>query len=704
MDQQQLLWQSKTFVGALIALSAKGDILPLLTPENVMIAPGGLSLKNTQVPPFGNAAPAIYPGYSPPEVYAGRSSPASPVYFVGALMCTLLTGSSPPDVLVRNGYGAPLLNLPGPLAQVINGAMELDENRRISSLPLLLEALNRVPTAPPAQAAWAPPAPVPQPAYPSAGGYVPPTAPPPLAPVASVGAGPVQGAPYPPPMGDFGYPPIPESLREGGAPQAAPAPQPGQTAPRAAPPPHTVQNPSGAGGPAPKAPVHPAAKEAPPVARPAGAQSSGGAQAPLPRYPLRHVDNPGHGSKPAPATVVLPGGARPNMAGQPTAPALPAEKRAGPALQNAVAPAPQPAGGTASTYTRGNPAKGAPPAGAAATPGPKRKKWVIVLVAAAVLLVLAGGVVAAVHYFMPVNRAHAAFANGSYEEVVRIVEEAPLAASTLERHYTYARAMQLYKEGEHRQSAQLLQQLNGFEDSDEKLEEVRYSWAKQELEAGNLENALSLFEQAGGYEDSVAYVEDLEIYLWAQTRQKAVTQYRAYKGLNGFLDSEERAEALVRQVYEEALELYKQQQFAPAGEGFAAIGSYEQAEDYAALCDIAEEIIPSSMSFALEINRAAMDKIAAYAGGVDVGPLLMQDGMLPLYLDGDWRTAGGEILEVSASDNSVATTLDVSGSFYYDGNLMRNGDTDDVMMTFSYINMDEVQVEIYGQLFTFTRS
>ncbi len=125
------------FIQQLIGLEAAGvDVYALLSPENVLIGPKGISLHKRKSAKGDSGAIQLYPGYSAPESYDNRSSRVSSTYFLGALMALLLSGRRPENAIKRKETGEKAL--PGhtedTLWQIVNEAMSIREESRIQGL------------------------------------------------------------------------------------------------------------------------------------------------------------------------------------------------------------------------------------------------------------------------------------------------------------------------------------------------------------------------------------------------------------------------------------------------------------------------------------------------------------------------------------------------------------------------------------------
>lgn len=141
LEEYALFEMVRALLIELIPLAMKGDITSLLTPLNVQIGEDKIFLRKNEIqyppPPI-----VIYSGYSAPEHYARQSSNATVVYFIGALMLTLLTGHTPPEATHRKP-NEPLLAPGRSMHTIINHAMETNPALRTQDIRTLLDEMNK---------------------------------------------------------------------------------------------------------------------------------------------------------------------------------------------------------------------------------------------------------------------------------------------------------------------------------------------------------------------------------------------------------------------------------------------------------------------------------------------------------------------------------------------------------------------------------
>ncbi|MDL2253019.1 hypothetical protein LJC49_02985 [Ruminococcaceae bacterium OttesenSCG-928-I18] len=140
MDPANVYRLTKTFIVDLLSMGEEIDPCSVLRPENVLINEEKISLKN----PMPTEAFVPVAGFAAPEQYTHGDCERAPVYFIGALMMTLLSGSPPPDARVRSTEGTVYKGREDPaLTEVINRCLEYDPKKRYASLSFVLEALQK---------------------------------------------------------------------------------------------------------------------------------------------------------------------------------------------------------------------------------------------------------------------------------------------------------------------------------------------------------------------------------------------------------------------------------------------------------------------------------------------------------------------------------------------------------------------------------
>lgn len=141
MNRLEVCLLVRRFLDILTPLEPQGRINVLLSPDNVNIHGGGVFLRREVAAPW--VKPRPYDGYSAPELYSGKENPATPVYYVGAVMYHMLFGA-PPIAAPQRKPGAPLLVGPGPVEQVVDKATELQPENRYANLAAMAVALDEV--------------------------------------------------------------------------------------------------------------------------------------------------------------------------------------------------------------------------------------------------------------------------------------------------------------------------------------------------------------------------------------------------------------------------------------------------------------------------------------------------------------------------------------------------------------------------------
>ncbi len=134
---------TKLFLAELLNSGTQDEIGGMLAPENIVLEKGRLELLRKGSAHLSAGKIDIYPGYSAPEAYRNKTGAPSNVYFVGAMMYTLLTGSRPDDALTRAEKDAPLFaGRTDTLKSIVNAACA-PSTGRIGDLNILYDALGR---------------------------------------------------------------------------------------------------------------------------------------------------------------------------------------------------------------------------------------------------------------------------------------------------------------------------------------------------------------------------------------------------------------------------------------------------------------------------------------------------------------------------------------------------------------------------------
>lgn len=140
MEAQKVSGLTREFLLDLLSLGEDVELCSVLRPDNVLITNEQICLKN----PLPTDAFVPVAGFAAPEQYVAGDSTRAPIYFVGALMYTLLYGTPPPDVRDRLAGKASLLDDGSELGHIIRRCLELHPDKRYTSLQFVLEALRKV--------------------------------------------------------------------------------------------------------------------------------------------------------------------------------------------------------------------------------------------------------------------------------------------------------------------------------------------------------------------------------------------------------------------------------------------------------------------------------------------------------------------------------------------------------------------------------
>ncbi len=140
MNEREIIRAMKIFAQELHQLQDKHDVNLVLSPDNLLVDEGVVSLKDTA--PQSDIARA-YPFFSAPEVTKGKATSASAVYFLGATMYMMLTGIPPQDARSRISKEN-LLQKEDAFSDMVNKAMALEISDRFTDLNDLIQALEKL--------------------------------------------------------------------------------------------------------------------------------------------------------------------------------------------------------------------------------------------------------------------------------------------------------------------------------------------------------------------------------------------------------------------------------------------------------------------------------------------------------------------------------------------------------------------------------
>ncbi len=140
MDSIQLASMTGDFLAELLELKDEVDLCSVLRPDNVVVAGQRIQLK--EIMPTTAFVPVS--GFAAPEQYVAGNCERAPVYFVGALLYTLLYGTPPPDARKRLTDGQKLTMSTTALSGVITCCLELYPGDRYANLGRVLWELNEI--------------------------------------------------------------------------------------------------------------------------------------------------------------------------------------------------------------------------------------------------------------------------------------------------------------------------------------------------------------------------------------------------------------------------------------------------------------------------------------------------------------------------------------------------------------------------------
>ncbi len=140
MDPIQLASMTGDFLAALLLIEDEVDLCSVLRPDNVIIAQQRIQLR--EMMPTATFVPVS--GFAAPEQYVAGNCERAPVYFIGALMYTLLYGKPPTDVRKRLSDGESVDMSTTVLSDVITRCLMLYPGDRYANLRQILSELNDI--------------------------------------------------------------------------------------------------------------------------------------------------------------------------------------------------------------------------------------------------------------------------------------------------------------------------------------------------------------------------------------------------------------------------------------------------------------------------------------------------------------------------------------------------------------------------------
>ncbi|MDL2219408.1 hypothetical protein LJC04_03600, partial [Ruminococcaceae bacterium OttesenSCG-928-O06] len=313
---------------------------------------------------------------------------------------------------------------------------------------------------------------------------------------------------------------------------------------------------------------------------------------------------------------------------------------------------------------------------------------------AALCLLLVAGVLAGYSLWRQ-SAARQAYAAGQYARVVQALDAAPWMRRANDETYRYSAGRLLLEEGDAHGALQAFEALGAYEDSPAQANHARYALAHQHMEAGALVEAHALFAQLGSYTDSANFAARIAAYQAAEATTDPLVRHEAFAALDDFLDSENKATAAAAQALEQALLLYEEGEFAAAGALFGRLPQQGQTSGYTAACALAAA--PSANGLAA--LRALEEE------GIPVGAILLSDGYIRRFLDGEWHSAdgGGTFLYDYADRAFYLPDFEVSGDYmFYKGQMLpREGN---IGILFGYEGYDVITLLVGDEgPFTFHR-
>ncbi len=666
MNRVEIVQAGAQLAALLAGLAQKQDVNLLLTPDNVVIGETGVGLRS-QTPPEG-ARIGVYPGFSAPEVHAGAPGANSGVYYVGAVLYTLVAGSPPPPAPARQ---------PGPvftdgklLSQVINQALELNPQQRFAGFAPLEGALKavlaqaQIPAAPP-------PAPVP---------------PPPAQTAPAQEAGPVPPQTAPPQAGAPVPPPPPQA--------AAPVPPPPPQAQASVVPP-----PASGKAQAYAAPGQPPA--APGMASPYAAGPPQGMPPPLPLpTPPKKKKKTGLiiGLSVAAAVVLAVGGLLVYTFMQKGEADKAYTEQRYTDYVNTVDSLPWMnlfMGGEADLQYA----------------NAKVHKLMESSESTAQEVLDAITALDAIENSGPLVRtARDAWVNtllrsDRYEEALQVTDSLQPAypdSADLAKEVRYQWAQDMIDLGQYDEALDMLDELGSYKDSLSLAQPIRYDWAISLMHDGDLQASLAMFEQVGDYLDSYEQADNINSYLYASEQTDPAARYYAFRDLGGFLDAAEQADTAAAGIYNSGVQYYQEQQFDQAYELLNIVYDYGNTGQYIEAMDVYYGSADGEPDAYYNIEA-----LRGVSYDIDVRPVVMTNRVLWGFLIGDWESYDGGGAFSITSTNFGFDEFDHEGTYIFENGktLTPSEGQDSPVFYFEYIDFDHIYINVTstGETYEFER-
>ena len=170
----------------------------------------------------------------------------------------------------------------------------------------------------------------------------------------------------------------------------------------------------------------------------------------------------------------------------------------------------------------------------------------------------------------------------------------------------YNNAVNLMNAGQYGDAISAFQQLDGYKDSQQKIEDCnqfiendrKYAEAVSLMQNGNYSDAKTHFEQLNGYKDSNQKVAECNAFIQENRYIEAISLMNAekyaeaiamFQALNGYKDSAEKLATCLDAMnsesrYNDAVSLMEAGKYAEAAEIFTALGSYRDSMEKLAFC------------------------------------------------------------------------------------------------------------------------
>lgn len=140
--------------------------------------------------------------------------------------------------------------------------------------------------------------------------------------------------------------------------------------------------------------------------------------------------------------------------------------------------------------------------------------------------------------------------------------------------FKYNKAEKLFENGQYLEACEIFESLGEFGDSFELVKQSQYKYATQLMNNGLYEEAISVFSALGEYEDSQSRISECEIGIIS-----SLIDDEEYEQAIEWYDQSDKDENISRYIYDDALELIRENQIDNGIMLLRSLGDYEDCSD-----------------------------------------------------------------------------------------------------------------------------